>query len=95
MGGEARPLRPRTTPEFGMDYRPRLGLFFFFLGFVFLLLFAAATTTPEVANYYWLLWFGLPLVAFGWFIWRRTRKRPQRAERFRMLRRLLSRDKEK
>lgn len=77
-----------------MDYRPRLGLFFFFLGSVFLLLFVAAANTPDVASYYWLLQFGLPLMAFGWFIWLRTRRRPERAERFRALRRLLSRDKE-
>jgi hypothetical protein len=69
----------------------RFGVFLFIIGFFFLYIFFSAGVKDANALVY--LYLGAPITALGIIIWRRFRKRSE-MNRFRLLRKLFSRDKE-
>jgi hypothetical protein len=70
-----------------MEVQPvRFGSFFFFIGFIMLVIFYATTQGPEPLL--GLFFLGIILIAIGFLILLKNWRRPSRANRFRMLKRM-------
>jgi hypothetical protein len=70
-----------------MEVQPvRFGSFFFFIGFILLIIFFATTQGPEPQV--GLFFIGTFLVAIGFIILWKNWRRPSKADRFRMLRKM-------
>jgi hypothetical protein len=69
-----------------MSITHRLGCFFLFIGGLIFLLFLATdmARAPEFST----LWISLPLLGFGFYLWRRGRPKPRPSGRFRMIHRM-------
>lgn len=73
------------------EFRGRLGGFFLMVGIALLALFFTSDFV-QATNIYFLLW-GIGLIVFGYLLRRGARPEQRESQRFRLLRRIFSRNK--